>query len=1284
MKRSFPLAFILILLVSNLLAKVARAQTVSSAISLNWQKKQAVLPTQTLSGEIPSFTGAAVDYVERLPYYRFRIPNHIEGFQLTQTIYEPFSQAEQKMFGTYSFDTAPKINITKGSENKLSVSLITILPIRLNPQTNQLEKLVKFSYSYSLQQSKAANTRLLNANSFGNNSVLSSGDWYKLAVTSTGIYKIDKAVLQALGIHTQNLDPKKIQLYGNGGGMLPQPNSAPRPDDLQENAIMVSGEADGRFDAKDYILFYAQGPHSWAYDSTEHRFKHTYNFYSDTAYYFLRTGYTNGKRVTSRGQATGASQTINSYNERTFYEKDLKNMVYSGREWYGEEFSSFTSSRDFSFPVSNVVSGSDVKLTAFLMANSPADCSFNLQLNNQLLGTQSIAGRGTYSYHPEGVNSTRTYTIKQQDLGNQSECKVDIAFNTGGSSTSLGYLNYLELNYNRQLKLYGEQTSFRSVSSTSSPTCIFNVSETPASAVVWDVTDHTQPIQQETLATGSGINFTVATDALLEFVVFQSNISSKPVPLGSVSNQSLHSLNHNGELDFVIVTHPGFLAEANRLAEYRSRQNGLAGTVVTAQQVYNEFSSGAQDVTAIRDFMRMLYSRSRKRGSDMLYLLLFGDASYDYKNRISNNTNFVPVYESRESLHPVSSYSSEDYFGFLDENEGDWAENALGDHLLDIGIGRLPVKTNSEAAAVVEKLLSYDNPNQFGKWRSQITFVADDGDFNEHLNDAEYLANYLESNFPGFNTNKIYLDLFAQEAVSNGKRSPETLAALDKAIERGSLITNFTGHGNEVSWTAEQILTMQQTSNWQNNNKLTFMLTATCEFGRYDDPRRTSGAEAALLNAQGGAAGLLTTTRPVYSTGNRALNRNFFQHAFTPVNDQMPRLGDLVMRTKNNSITSSRGVNNRNFTLLGDPTMQLAYATLGAEITHINGKAISSDTLSALEKVTVAGRIFNASGKTEQNFNGELQLTVYEKASNINTLGDEGAPSVPVSVRQNMIYDGKATVKSGLFEASFVVPKDIKYTYGSGKVALYASNSTQDAMGANSSVIIGGTAKNVATDNTPPTIRLYMNDESFVFGGSTSHNPVLLAKLTDENGINTAGSGTGHEITAMLDNDQDNLMVMNDYYTADADNYQSGTVRFPLKELTPGPHSIRLKAWDTHNSSSEEYLELYVSNETKIALEHVLNHPNPFSTHTTFHFDHNKAGDNLDIQVQIFTISGKLVRTLETTSYASKTHLAELTWDGRDEYNDKLAKGVYVYKVNVRSQLDGSKTSKFEKLVILN
>ncbi|WP_299820075.1 type IX secretion system sortase PorU [uncultured Pontibacter sp.] len=1267
----------------SLLAFQTKAQ---QSININWQGYEAVLPLNNLPAKIPTFAGATVDPTERIPYYRFRLPYHIENLSLAEAVYQPFTSEDQKLLAKYNFGSTPEVHITNSTKNKTQVAVITILPIRRNPQTSQLEKLTSFSYKHNLATAKASNARTSTAN-FSNSSVLSTGTWYKLAVTASGVYKVDKALLQTLGVNTQGIDPKTIQLYGNGGGMLPQPNNSNRPDDLVENSVMVVGETDGRFDDNDYVLFYAQGPHTWEYDATQKQFKHNYNVYTDTAFYFLRIGSAQGKRINTRGQTAGAAQTITTYNERHFHERDLKNMVFSGREWYGEEFSSFVSSHNISLPISDIVAGSDVKLTAFLMANAPTATSFTVKVNNQMLGTQSIPSRGTYSYHPEGTNSIQTYTINQQALGAPTTLETNLTFSTGGSSTSLGYLNYLQLNYEMQLRFKGEQTSFRSVASMATPVSMFRIASAPAGAMVWDVTNPLDPVLQQADA-GSELSFSTTTSTLHEFVVLQSNITFKPIAAGKVNNQNLHAQNLDGALDFVIITNPRFLQEANRLAEHRRTHSGMQVLVATTTQVFNEFSSGAQDVSAIRDFMRMLYKRSNKSGEDHMYLLLLGDASYDYKNRLSNNTNFVPIYESRQSLHPISSYSSEDYFGFLDDEEGEWAESTIGDHLLDIGIGRLPATTPAEAATMVSKIINYDSPTHFGKWRSRVTLVSDDGDYNEHQNDAEFLANFLYTNAPDYNPNKVYLDLYRQVFEANGQSSPDAMAALDKAIEQGSVITNYTGHGNEVSWAAEQILTIPRINSWTNKDRLTFLLTATCEFGRYDNPSGVSGAEAALLYPDGGAVGLITTTRPVYSNGNRVLNRNFFKSFFTPVAGSKTRLGDLVLNTKNNSITDnvsgSRGVNNRNFSLLADPSQQLASATLNTEITHINNKAVASDTLSALGKINLKGHVATKAGSVATDFNGEVQVTVYEKPITLRTFGDDNSPPVSINVRESVLYDGKATVKNGIFDVSFIVPKDIAYNYGQGKISLYASNSLQDALGANQSVIVGGAAKNVQTDNTAPTLQLYMNDESFVFGGTTAKDAVLLAKIYDESGINTAGLGIGHEITAILDEKRDNLIVLNDYYTSDPDSYQSGRVKYTFKDLAPGPHSLTIKAWDTYNNATEEHIEFIVSNDSKIALDHVLNHPNPFSTKTTFHFDHNRAGENLDVQIQIYTISGKLVKTLQTTSYASKAHIADLSWDGRDEYNDVLAKGVYIYKVNVRSQQDGSKTSKFEKLVILN
>jgi hypothetical protein len=777
------------------------------------------------------------------------------------------------------------------------------------------------------------------------------------------------------------------------------------------------------------------------------------------------------------------------------------------------------------------------------------------------------------------------------------------------------------------------------------------------------------------------------TDSLREYLVFAGSDFPKPVPLGRVANQNLHALNQNGQLDLVIVTHPLFKAQAEQLAQHRRQRDNFQVAVVTTTQVYQEFASGSQDVAALRDFLKMLYERRSSNGEKRLYLLLFGDASYDYKYRIPHNTNFVPVYESRESLDPLTTYSSEDFYGFLNEEEGEWSETHFSTpELLDIGVGRLPVKSVSEAETVVDKIRHYDSAAGFGKWRNRITLLADDGDGAEHLRDAESLAHYLETNQPAYLSKKLYLDLYKQQSLPNGQRSPATNADLNQAIEQGTLILNYTGHGNETTLAHEEVLTLAQIEGWKNYDRLVFMLTATCEFGRYDDPGRTAGAEVALLNPRGGAIGLLGTTRPVYASTNRLLNRNFMQMAFTPVNGRLPRLGDLLVQTKNNSQAQA---SNRNFTLLGDPTQQLAYPALRAQVTTINTLPVTggiTDTLRALQQVSLAGKITDATQVLQSDFDGVIEVTIFDKPTVVKTLGDESDASRPdveeIQVRENIIYAGTATVRKGTWTLSFVVPKDISYHVGPGFISLYAYNAQTDAHGLADGLAVGGSTLPAPEDNTPPQIRLFMDDESFVSGGLTGQDPVLLARLTDANGINTTGIGIGHEITATLDGNSS--YVLNGYYTADQDKFQAGQVRFPFKDLPLGRHELRLKAWDTHNNAAEASLRFQVTRENDISIAQVLNYPNPFYDQTTFRLDHNRSNEDLDIQIHIFTVTGKIVKRITTRGPATDTQLPQVSWDGRDDSGARLSPGVYLYQVTLRSTKDGSQIQKINRLIKLN
>jgi hypothetical protein len=1268
----------------SLVSLLSFGQPPDNSIKFAWNSPKKILDSLGNERKVLNFDKALyLGENHYLPSYRFSIQGQISEVTLNNVVYEALTSDEQKILPTnlsgISFE--PKI-IVKFSKHT-SISTVYIIPLK-ESQGIITDKILSFDYTFkkststsTTPSSKTNNARLAAS---ATSSVLATGDWYKISIPKSGIFKIDYNFLTSLGINPSSIDPKEIKIFGNGGGMLPQNTNDFRNDDLVENSIFVEGESDGIFNPSDYILFYGQGPDTWTYNSGQGIFIHSKNLYSTTANYFITVGPGNGLRIPTQTSAGGTNPTITSFDERIFHETENENILHSGREWYGEEFDQ-NPDLSFSFSTPGITVGSTLKLTSAVMGQSLAASSFTIKLNNQFVGTQSFTALSSYIYAIKGIDRRNVYSIPINT--SPTNLTVSLTYNKGSYSSAKGYLNYLELNFKRDLQLYGNQTAFRSVESTANSISEFVVKNASSIMRIWDVTNPLQAKNQLFTLAGSEASFSTATNAIKEFIAFSGSSFESPTALGKITNQNLHSLAAPNLPDLVIISHPSFLLSATRLAQFRSTHDNMDVEVVTPDQVYNEFSSGVQDITAIRDFMKMLYDRKTPSDSTK-YLLLLGDGSYDYKNRINGNTNYIPIYESIESLHPVDSYSSDDYFGFLDDGSGSWAESSSGDDELNIGIGRLPAKSISEAEVMVNKIIHYStSPEGFGKWRNRISFFADDGDNNLHLNDANFLSNIIKNNYNEYNISKIFLDAYPQVSSPGGETCPPAKDAITQSVEKGTLILNYTGHGGETGLAQERLVDINQINSWNNFNALTFFITATCEFGRYDDPGVVSGAEYALLHSNGGAIGLITSTRPVYSNSNRDLNQAIYENMFDPIANEMPRLGDITRLTKNNSLY---GVNNRNYALLGDPSMTLAYPKEEVVITKINEDFISgNDTLKALGTVLLEGEIRDKSGMKINDFNGSVQVTVLDKYSTISTLGTQGSSSTTFQVMNNLIYEGSASAENGYFKISFVIPKDISYQFDKGKISLYAKqdNSNLDANGFNADIIIGGSETNFIEDKTPPEIKLYMNDQSFVFGGLTGTNSLFIAKLSDKNGINIAGQGIGHEITARLDESND-VIILNEYYSAKKDTFSEGTVEFPFKGLSPGNHSLKFKCWDTHNNSEEAYLEFVVANEEKIALEHVLNYPNPFSTHTSFHFDHNRAGEDLDILVQIYTISGKLIKTLDSRFLSSSSHISGIVWDGRDDFGDKIGKGVYVYKVKVRSLRDASQVFKYQKLVILN
>jgi hypothetical protein len=1146
-------------------------------------------------------------------------------------------------------------------------AMVSFLPFRLNPETSKYEKLI--SGELVIQTSNSLPKSGQGINSWADNSVLASGDWFKIRVAEDGIYKVTYSDLADMGANVSSLGSANIRLYGNGGGMLPEPNDEFRHDDLQENAIQVFDGGDGVFNQGDYFIFYGQSPDQWKLKESNGWFYHQKNAYSDFTYYYITTDFGEGKRIATLEVGAGLSPnyTVTTFTDYTFHEKDELNLIKSGREWYGEVFD-FTKNYSYDFNFPNLDAGADHFLRAKVAAKSSASSSFFVGVDGETEITMLVSGvTGLYDY-------ARTVTGEKVFNTSDDVVTVDIQYNKS-TTTSTGWLDYVEVNAIRNMTFSGGQMIFRDPNSVKEDfVSEFVLTNAPSQNVnIWELSDPTNIARIQTTVSGNTQRFILPTPVLREFIAFDGSDYLPVEFVENVPNQDIHGA---GFIEYVIVSHPDFLEQANRLADFHRSFSNLNVLVVTPQMVYNEFSSGAQDITAIKDMMRMFYERAGE-GNKPKYMLLFGDASYDYKDIKIENTNFVPTFESVESTHQINSYATDDFFGFLDPNEGNGS-----DELLDIGIGRFIVRTPGEAQMAVDKVLHYaTSPLCLDDWRNMITFVADDENGNTHMNQAEQLANFIDTAYRSYNIDKIYLDSYQQISTPGGQRYPDVNEAINTRMEKGTAIMNYTGHGGEVGWAHERVLEISDINSWTNYDKLSVFVTATCEFTRYDDPDRISAGEYVFLNGSGGAVSLFTTARATFGGSNLSLNKGFYKYAFEKVNGEHYAMGDLIRLAK---LESSSESNDKKFVLIGDPALKIAYPDNYIETLFINQKSVSEtpDTLKALSHITIAGQVVDVTGNLVSSFNGTLSAIVFDKESEVTTLGqDPGSYESTFKLRKNVIYKGKAKVDKGKFTFSFVVPKDIAYQYGIGKVSYYAENGETDASGYYEEIVVGGSSKTSMVDDIGPEIELYLNDTLFKSGSIANENPILLARVFDETGINTVGNSIGHDIVAVLDSDEENPFILNDFYESELDSYKKGSVNYPFFNIAAGHHTIKFKVWDVYNNSSEAYIDFVVVDSESMVISDLINYPNPFSTETYFRFNYNQFGQPVEVEIQIFDLAGRLVTVMNGDMTSSGFYASPIPWDGTNTSGASLDGGIYIFKAKITGE-NGQQATAVEKLLI--
>ena len=1246
-----------------------------------------------------TFKGARFDPGrDQLPYFaeNVQLKGNVEDFEvlISDQNFIPLSQAEiVSLKGLGELGPTVKIEKDLGWYHKKPVAQVRIYPYRRNPSTGQIEKLVAFNYEIDPTLGRA-NSSGRQQRSFASHSKLQTGDWYRFTVATDGVYEIDQAFLSSLGVDVNDLSSNDINIYGNHYGQLSYQNSTPYESDLYLNNILVEDGGDGRFDTGDRILFYGSGPHRW--DRGGNGFVHTKHAFTDSSTYFIGIGVEPAARVADIAlSTTGPTQVIETFDDRQFFERDNVNLIKSGREFYGDNFDAITEyNYQFNIPHAGPTDSVYLEVDVFSRTIGSSNAS-SFDVSAGPLNTSfSVSGVTGSFIGAFGVPAHRSFGF----VGAPDFLQVNLTFNKQNPVTSLAWTNYLRINARRGLRFVGDQLSFRDLKSVGAG----NVGEfklLDASSVyrIWEITDPTAAGNIPFIDNGGEKTFILRTDDLREFIAFRDRGYLQPVAIGPVENQDIHAT--PSPIDLVMVVHPDFWSEAVRLKDAREAQ-GLTVLMVTPQQVYNEYSSGMKDATAIKKLMKMFYDRA---GTDPAlfprYLLLFGDGSFNNRSTIASNQSFIPTYQTANSFNLSGSYCSEDYFGLLDDSEGEFT----GD-LVDIGIGRLPANTVIQARDMVDKILRYDalklvnaSPDETGEvgvkdWRNRVLFISDDQEGSDfegtiHMAQSETLASRVEAEHPSYIVDRILMDAYQQISTPGGERYPEATEELKNQVQKGLLLVNYIGHGGEVGWGHERFLDVSTILNWTNQDYMPLFMTATCEFTRWDDPARTSAGEFVLQNPNGGGIALTTTTRLAYSSSNFALSNFFYDNVFRKEDDlgRPFTLGDVFRETKAAIADANpNNLNHRNFCLLGDPSLQLAQPLHQVITTSVTDTAgVARDTLQALSVVRVEGIVADVNGVQLNDFNGVVVPTVFDKRKNISTLANDGGNPFNFSTWKNVIYRGQASVTNGAFSFEFVVPKDIAFQYGPGRIAYYAESGQTNAHGFDSDLTVGGTDPNAVADDDGPTINLYMNDENFVPGGLTSEEPTLVAELFDVNGINTLGNSIGHDLKATLDGNTDASIILNDFYEADLDTYQSGVVRYRLEDLEAGTHTIELKAWDVQNNSSRAFTEFIVAETAELALAHVLNYPNPFTTRTDFFFEHNKPGSFLDVQVQIFSVSGRLVKTLAERVNASGFRSDPITWDGRDDFGDKLARGVYVYRLNVITP-EGEKAEQLEKLVILN
>lgn len=1128
-------------------------------------------------------------------------------------------------------------------------------------------------------------------------SPLAEGTFIRLAIPRDGVYRIDAEMMSSAGFDVAQVDPRRVALFGNGGHLLPFDNTKPRPLGLGRAAMEWSGSpSDSTWSANAHFLFFGQGPDSWEWDETSGHYDHERHPYSDSAFYFMRI---DGPILPAGSRLPDVPQVgedlngnvITSYTQCVFHETEAYSPNRSGREWFGERFTDGEiRTVSLATPFALDVPGRFVARAAVKSLSIPS--TLNIEVGEANLAISPSATSDFSTSNIANLASASWLGNVVTGSGAAAQALAELTFNAS-SDGALAWLDYISVEQPSNLRFNSSDFVFQGTRDTANGQwSTYQMVADAGLSFVWDVTNPGAPVPLafEETEVPNVYAFNAPIDTFRTFCAYAGFGAERPDPSGSVANSNLSALDST---DLVILAAPAYLDQALELAGIHANE-GLRAAVVRQEDVFNTFSSGNPDPTAIKMLMQMLWDRADLAQDTALrprYLQLFGDGTFVNRN-LPRNSPYVITYQSDNSISPTASYVSDDYFGFLGDNYGE----GIGDKMA-IGVGRIPCSSPEEATDYLNKVRAYtetataggdalcalgDTLGTFGDWRNRLVFVADDMDGNGgatevvHMLNSDEHADKVRNFHNDFDISKIYLDAYPQQVTPGGERYPEAEEAIDRAVVEGALIVNYIGHGGERGWAHERVLDNTTIQSWENMNRMPLFMTATCELARFDDPEAETAGELIVMNPEGGAIAMLTTTRVVFSGSNQQLNRAFFDIALEDNPGSPLRLGDIARVTKNDPQVANSS-NKRNFSLLGDVALRLAYPDLQVHV------ASMPDTIRALDVVQVTGFVADLEGDTLTDFDGLVFPKVFDKMSTVTTLNNDGASSPHVfEVYRNLLHKGVAEVQNGAFAFEFSVPADIDQTFGSGRLSFYATDGQRDAHGSDESFTVGGYNPDATLDLTPPSIQLFMNDTLFADGGITHDRPVLLARLEDNSGINASGLGIGHDIKMILDGASDGAIVLNDFYVADLNTFRSGTVRYPLSNLSPGEHTLDFVAWDVANNKGSASLKFIVVDSPEAFVAEFTSIPNPTSDGVTFRFEHNLACQNAEINIDVSDMQGRRVAQLTTVMEPSGFRSQPVRWDLRSQTDGGAVRpGIYIARMTLVAE-DGSVAQYADKILV--